>query len=416
MTWNTDDSDGRSLGPNGASGPPALDADYLVAGAGLSGLSLAVHLADAGLDGRRMLILDPKPRFRNDRTWCSWRVLDHPFVDAVAHEWRRWRVKGDRRDIIGGSVAHPYQLVPGDRFYRLAQDRLAREPGVSLELGTSVRGIDDRGDHVVVETDRGTLRVRAVFDSRPPKGLPSPSADPGPIGGVDEIHLAQHFRGWFVATERPVFEPETPILMDFDLSQAEGVHFMYVLPFDERTALVEDTFFTERPLSRDAYEANLRGYLDAVDTGGYRITHEEAGVIPMTTASFPLRPSPRVYRLGLGGGMAKPSTGYAFLNVQRYSAALAERLRVDPLPEPPQIRAGRAAALDRIFLSYLAKNPRRGAEVFVDLFDKVPTEPLIRFLTETGSVPDILRVMAAMPRRRFTVETFRTAGLWLRAP
>jgi len=403
--------------PNGASTASRslrLDADYLIAGAGLSGLSLAVHLADAGLDGRRVIIVDPKTAFRNDRTWCSWRVLDHPFMDAVSHEWTRWRVRDDRRDVVRGNQSHPYQLVPGDRFYRLARERLAREPGVTLELGCGVSEIDDRGDHVRVETSGGPLRVRAVFDSRPPRNIrPKEGSGWNP---VDEIHLAQHFRGWFVTTERPVFDPDVPMLMDFGVSQAEGVHFIYVLPMDPHRALVEDTFFTEHLLEREAYEANLRSYLDAVRTDGYRIDHEEAGVIPMSTASFPARTSPRVYRLGLAGGMAKPSTGYAFLNVQRYSQALAARLKADPLPEPPAVRSTKAAAMDRIFLSYLAKNPDRGAEVFVDLFEKVPPAGLVRFLTETGSMADLLRVMTAMPRRSMTMETFRSTGLWLRAP
>ena len=34
--------------------------------------------------------------------------------------------------------------------------------------------------------------------------------------------------------------------MDFDVSQEQGLHFMYVLPFSANEALVESTYFSPK--------------------------------------------------------------------------------------------------------------------------------------------------------------------------
>src|SRR5690606_32000410 len=127
---------------------------------------------------------------------------------------------------------HPYEHIPADRFYALARAILGEFPEVELRLGCEVRAIHERGEHVEVSTSEGTIHAPLAFDSRP---LPpaSPSAD--------EVDLLQHFVGWEVEAEGPVFDPETPVLMDFAVEQARGIHFMYVLPFSPTRALVETT-------------------------------------------------------------------------------------------------------------------------------------------------------------------------------
>lgn len=388
----------------------ALDADFVIAGAGLSGLALAVHLADAGLGGRRLVLCDPRTTFEDDRTWCGFHMEPHVFSGAVSHRWSRWRVAGPGRDVVRGHPDHPYELVRGADFYRTALARLEREPNVELRLGTPVEDLEDRGDRVVVTTGDGALHARAAFDSRPATARAALAPGPG------DVLLLQHFRGWFVRTERPVFEPEVATLMDFRVPQDEGVHFVYVLPTSRHEALVEDTFFSEKPLASETYDATIRAYLDRLDPGDVEVVGDEAGVIPMTTAPFDPRPSPRVYRIGLAAGLAKPSTGYAFLNVMRWSAALAARLRRDALPAPPPVRGHRAAALDRILLSYLKKHPGFGPDFFVDLFEKVPPVVLLRFLTERGTLADCVRVIVASKSLGLSLETVRASPLWLRSP
>ena len=66
--------------------------------------------------------------------------------------------------------------------------------------------------------------------------------------------LLQHFMGWEITTETPVFNPEIGTLMDFSLSQQHGITFMYILPVSPNRALVEYTLFTGEVLPKEEYK------------------------------------------------------------------------------------------------------------------------------------------------------------------
>jgi len=50
--------------------PPVYD--FIIAGGGLAGLSLAWYLVHSRLRDSRILLLDKEPKQKNDRTWCYW--------------------------------------------------------------------------------------------------------------------------------------------------------------------------------------------------------------------------------------------------------------------------------------------------------------------------------------------------------
>ena len=206
--------------------------------------------------------------------------------------------------------------------------------------------------------------------------------------------------------------------MDFDVSQRDGLHFVYVLPYAADRALVEATYFTPAVLPPAAYERALRDYLgERYGLHAFDIALTERGVIPMTTAPTALQQSPRVHNLGLRGGAAKASTGYAFLAVQRSARELARRLlaappgaRIDPVPPRP----ARAVAMDRVFLAHIARHPERAPDLFLDLFERLPADLLVRFLSDQATLSECLRVMAATPLAAMTGEVLRSRSRWLR--
>jgi lycopene beta-cyclase len=396
-----------------------LDADVIVVGAGLSGLSVTVALLDAGLPAdARVLLVDPRTALDgHDRTWCFFDVAPHAFTDAVAHHWSRWHVRCEGRELNLASPGLTYCHIPGTRFYDIARARLAQAGDrVALRLGTHATRIDDHGDHVVVHTHEGPLRARLAFDSRPPPLTGARLDDTSPFPADGHVRLLQHFRGRVVRTQAPIFEDGLATLMDFDVDQTHGIHFVYMLPFDAHTALVESTFFTPRVLPDDVYERAIDAWLAARKPGhAFETVSREHGVIPMTTEPFDAHPSPRVVRIGTAGGAAKPSTGYAFLAVQRFARAFAPRvlraLREGGVAVPPEVRSDRTTALDTVFLSYLAHHPARAPRNFFHLFERVPPALLVRFLSDGSSIADDLRVMRAGDIPRLSIETARTAPL-----
>jgi lycopene beta-cyclase len=262
----------------------------------------------------------------------------------------------------------------------------------------------------VATTDEGAIAARLILDSRPRIARPEPEGETR--GGPG--HFLQHFHGQTVRSEGHVFEPGVATLMDFVESRSDGIHFVYLLPYDERTALIEDTWFSNEPRSVESYQEEISRYLaERLGVDRYEVQHSETGAIPMDPRPLPLSDRPRVIDIGTRGGAARPSTGYAFLSIQRYAAALARGLAgwaPEPArepPRPPRHYSRRSAFLDRVFVSHLARSPEQGPQLFLRLFERVRPDALARFLFDGGRPMDDLRVMAALPAAPLIGETLR---------
>ncbi|SED79104.1 lycopene beta-cyclase [Streptomyces sp. 2224.1] len=356
------------------------DAEVVIVGAGAAGLSLAYRLCapEAGNRELRVLLVDAPhgPLTPQERTWCYWEAPGGAFDSALTASWERLRVHGpDGAATEGRPAPLRYKMLRSRDFEAFVGARLAGRShvvraGATVESvrdaadGAEVRGRDEAGRPVV-------FRARWAFDSRPGVRLPPARTT-----------LQQHFRGWFVRTGRPAFDPATADLMDFRTPQpAHGLSFGYVLPLSERTALVEYTEFSRRILHTAAYERALRRYTAQVlRLDGFRVTAVEQGVIPMTDGRFPRRAGRSVFRIGTAGGATRASTGYTFAAVQRQSAHLAAALLAGRPPLPPPAHTAWHRAMDAVLLRALDRGRVDGAEFFTGLFRTVPMERLLRFL------------------------------------
>jgi len=369
-----------------------MDADILIAGAGCAGLSLAVHLLDEGASDLEIVLLDFREVHVRDRTWCYWSVLDHPFQAAVRQSWHRWTVVTPDGHVERGSRFSAYRCVPADGLYDMALERIERSPNVSIVRGVSVDSFRDATNGVIAVTDNGEWTGRLAFDSRPPDPFMVPRG---------EIHWLQHFVGLEIETAEPAFDPSVATLMDFRVMEDDDIRFMYVLPFDERTALVEKTFFGGEPRPESEYVDSIDSYVrERLGVKSWREVHREKGAIPMSTVSPPAPEASRVTNIGTRAGLARPSTGYAFLAIQRQSMCLARHIVDAGLDRPvPRTRPySRATAfLDRVFLAYLERHPAEAPGMFLRMFKSVAPERLARFLFDGGSTADRLTLMNSLP-------------------
>jgi lycopene beta-cyclase len=367
------------------------DYDYAIAGAGCAGLSLAVHLSSLISDGQRIALIDPRRSYNMDRIWCFWNTIPHPFVPAVKHRWQRWRVRFGGREVVHVSSRFAYHYLPADAFYAAALEQLEKTSTFDLLLGTTAHSVDVRRGAAWVTTSKGDIRARIAFDGRN-------DAARWKSAGV----FLQHYAGQRVRAASPVFDPGTMTLMDFDVSQKNGISFVYVLPFSETEALIEPTIFSRTPLSTGAYTDLIRAYLDErFNLQDYAVLFQEQGVIPMTTTLAPPRRLARVVPLGTGAGMVKGSTGYGFLAIQQWSRALAHAAVRGPGAALPSPRSRRATFMDRVFLAFLENHPEAAPKVFFNLFKRVPADRLVRFLSDQATPIDVATVVRAMPKAPF---------------
>ncbi|MDB5235772.1 MAG: hypothetical protein JWR44_2765 [Hymenobacter sp.] len=367
---------------------PAPAYDYLIVGGGAAGLSLAYHIArEPRLAGKKVLLIEPEAKEQNDRTWSYWADEPMVFDSIAAHEWHTIAFRSPGFEKVMGLGAYRYRMIRGLDYYQFVQQALAGNPQFRQVRG-ALDSLENTPNGVLARSSAGEFTARYAFDSRPPQleQLKQPEK---------HRYLLQHFVGWEVETETDAFAPSVVEFMDFRGEQHHEARFMYVLPFSPRKALVEYTLFSEMPLPKAEYEAAIREYLHAtLGLADYRVTAVEVGAIPMTDHPLPARNGAHIINLGTRGGRAKPSTGYAFKRIQQHSARLVAALAstgrppADPTGDKWQFRL-----FDTLLLDIMQRRGEITREIFRQLFERNPVERIFRFLDETTSWADNLRVM-----------------------
>ncbi len=364
------------------------DFDLLILGGGCAGLTLAVELIQRRYAGR-ILIVEPRQNYVRDRTWCYWGVAPHSFQECVTHRWNAWSVGTQRQAVRQTSELYAYEQISSECFYASALRTLATAPHVSLWHATRADAVRSTPDGFEVETTRGLVRGPMLFDARPPIRPDRPPM------------LTQHFLGWHVRTHDRTFDPSCVTLMDFWTPQGPDIAFCYVLPYSEHEALVEATFLTpDCVLDAKRRESSLRDYLERrLGIDRYEIRYREQGAIPMGLPLTPRSKLPTGYHpIGTRGGLVRPSTGYAFLAIQRWSQTAAEAIvagRPESIPARPYSAV--SGWLDGIFLQRLVDDPGATTETFRRLFEHSGADATVRFLSDRAGLSDYLDVISSLP-------------------
>jgi lycopene beta-cyclase len=361
--------------------------DAVIAGGGLSGLSLAAHLAARGWSDRSVLVIDEGGPAPPATCWAFWSARPGLLDSAVSRTFRQVAVHAGGTSSVLPLGPYRYRVVRRPDLSRAVTGVVAGCPGFAVRPGR-VERVGDGIDLAEVTVDGERLRSSWVFDSVSPPPRDTPA----------DARLA--FTGWKVHCDRPTFDPHTPILFDFRTPQAGGARFVYVLPDAPHRALVELTEFVPRhgrPAdTADRCEA-LAAYLrDVLGSRAYTIARTESAVLPLR-AYPPSRAGRRVLRIGARAGLVKATTGYAYQRIQRDSVAIARSLvrHGHPFDVPSSRRRHRL--LDAVLLDVLDHEPAQLERAFIRLFSTNPAERVLGFLDEDSNLRDELRLIISLP-------------------
>ncbi len=356
--------------------------DLVIIGAGCAGLSLAARLAESAAH-LKIVLIDPRHGFGDDRTWCFWTGGDTP-VEALIHmRWPSWRFSdaGGRSVLHHGGLAQ-YACVRAEPFYKSALQRIEKA-GFELRLGEAVRDVALDTNYIRVHTEANTMLARNVVDTRP-----QPRA---------KAKLFQVFAGAEVETATDCFDPGQAGLMEDMASDGDGFHFTYTLPFSNRRALIEFTRFSPVALDPTSLDIPLEQVLARRGLTGARILRREHGVLPMGQVPEPLPDDPRWVRAGAGAGALRAATGYAFLRIQHWAQACALSLSQGGPPLAQRAEPPFRAWLDDVFLSALVSRPCAAADYFLRIADTLKPDAFVRFMSDAARGRDLARLMTALP-------------------
>jgi lycopene beta-cyclase len=377
------------------------DFDYIIAGAGCAGLSLIMRLLkDPYFSDKTIALIDRTPKVADDRTWCFWEKNEGFFERQVCMTWPLLRFRSKSWSSLLDIAPYEYKMIRSADFYKNAFD--------TISVHKNVKVIYDEVLSFSSDTSLGTVKLpgkvltgRYVFSSIMP--------DRSLIEKPGDTWFLQHFMGWMIETNQPVFNVEEACFMDFTVSQSRGASFMYMLPLSHQSALVEYTLFTRELLEMQEYEKHLKQYISNIPgLSSYQIFHREFGVIPMTNYRFPIHQD-RIVFLGTAGGQTKASSGYTFQFIQRHSERIVQLLREGNEPFVARdLHRKKFDLYDHTLLRVMNENKMGLDDIFASIFRKNDPARVLRFLDNDSNWRDDLGIMCSVPWKVFLPAAIRT--------
>tara|TARA_B110000196_G_scaffold319004_1_gene335755 strand:+ start:635 stop:1804 length:1170 start_codon:yes stop_codon:yes gene_type:complete len=372
--------------------------DYIIAGSGCAGLSLLYKILQTpSLQNKSILVIDKDQKKSNDRTWCFWEKNPGPFESIVYAKWNKLEFLSTDFKKELNLESYTYKMIQGIDFYNFVINYAKKFKNVSF-VQESINSIDNIDKKAVLKTTKNRYTANYIFNST---NLFNPKIN-------EQNSLLQHFKGWLIKTEKPVFNPEIGRLMDFRVSQENGATFMYVLPTSTTEALVEYTLFSPRVLDKEVYTLELKKYIkEELEIDNYTLIHQESGVIPMSLEKFEQNPKLNVINIGTSGGYTKASSGYTFQFIQKNIIEIINNLvEGNNIIQQTSFKNKYYQWSDRTLIDVLLSNKLTGKDVFTKMFQKVPIEKILAFLGNESSFLEDFKVFTSFP-----VKPFLTSGI-----
>jgi lycopene beta-cyclase len=357
--------------------------DYIILGTGCAGFSLAYRMSQNKFFAhKKILLLDQNIKVTNDRTWCFWESGDGLFEKIVHHKWQTCKYTDGNFETTQNVAPYQYKMIRSAKLYKYCTEAIKAHTNFEWQYGV-VNEVNETTDHVEVKINEFVFTCNHLFTS---VLLQEPTIQ------EKDIYLLQHFKGWFIHTHQPHFNPEQATIMDFSISQKHGSAFCYTLPLSPNDALVEYTLFTATELEPNEYDEALKDYLAQQCITDYQIAEQEFGIIPMTSALLSTNTARSTY-IGTAGGATKPSTGYTFMYIQKQCDKIIEQL-VAAKKINSQVHANRFRLYDTTLLQLLDSGALGGKEIFTRLYQKNTMPQLFKFLDNDTSFNEELKLMS----------------------
>ena len=358
-----------------------MNFDIAIIGGGNAGLSLARNLFR---DQTKKKIIVIEPEFPENKTanWCTWMHKDNAsiFKNSIKGSWQDWIVSNKTQKINHSSSSYKYVCIDASIYLTQIENEL-NNSNIHI-LRDEVVKISNENKRKEIICKDNIVSTNHVYDSRPP-----------------ELHtglLRQHFYGIEFELTKP-HHIDSVILMDFDVDQYNGLHFIYALPFSERRLFVESTVISKELNQIEWYENQIKLWMNNKNLDYLKKISSEKGVIPQGKIEYK---NQSIHHIGARGGAVRLSSGYAFHNIQSQVGELANNIRNDCYDVPVAMNKF-VTFMDEIFNKVLINNPQIAADLFLTTTKSLSADEFARFMTNKTSFNIWSKVIAQMPKKPF---------------
>ena len=371
--------------------------DLIFCGGGLSTLIfLNKIISDNYFDDKSILVIEKDPTFIPKKSWSFWEKKESCWNDFIIKSWDKILFKSQNVSIERNLTNMNYKMIKSESFYNNIYDKVKRQPNIKIKKGV-VENIQEHNDFVLVQTNNETFKASKVLNSIPDDFYKTNLKFPV---------LLQHFVGWTIKTNKPVFDESKATLMDFSIDQKNETRFFYVLPLSENEALVEFTLFSKELISNSEYEIEIKKHLQSLGILDYEVKFKEAGIIPMTCFPFDNANTKNVVNIGTAGGWTKPSSGYTFRFIDKYSDKLIDFIKSERSFKKFKLR-NRFWFYDLLFIDVLYYKNHLGSILFENMFKKNKFKSIFRFLDNESSFIEELKIISSFPKWIFIKSFFK---------
>jgi lycopene beta-cyclase len=299
-----------------------FDYDLIFAGCGLAS-GLSAFLVRQKHPAARILVLDAGRPSHWDQTWSFQTVParlhtdDSKVFQAPDQSWLAPFLSGywPRYEVQFPGLRRVLNLPYASLRYRDFIQQLQKHLGPAYRSGVWISQVEPQA---VILSDGSRIQARCVVDARGWDQLPAGSASGfqkfvGLQLRLKETHGLQH-----------------PILMDATVPQVDGFRFMYVLPWSERSVLIEDTHYSLDPnIDNEAYQREILQYAQRKSWIVEEVLGFEQGSLPIPLYGQERPETGVMPTIGVRAGLFHPTTGYSIYEAIMIAEAIARETRWD---------------------------------------------------------------------------------------
>ncbi|CAO6127517.1 lycopene beta cyclase [Candidatus Pelagibacterales bacterium] len=364
--------------------------DFIIIGAGCSGLSLLYEMNKSNiLKNKTCAIFDKRKQFTKDKIWSYWNVFDHSFSDCLLNQWDKVIVKGNE-EIALDCKDFTYQSVNSEKFYDKILKNVADNKNIKFFLDHSVDEISEEDGQITIKCKNEIFKANLVFDSSLKNN------------NTNDAKIYQHFYGCEVNFKESINLSKNPTLMDFNCNQGNWTHFFYTLPLGDKQIFIETTWISDQQnFTKEQYISEINEYVqkNLNYKKEYTLGYSEMGSIPMFHFQQKNKYK-KVIKIGTAANLTRKSTGYTFLNIQKFTKELVQKLIKNQIITNNQIKS-KYNFLDRIFIKVLLEEKGNMYKIFLRLFKKNNTKDIVNFLSNSSNFIQDIKIILSMPKLIF---------------
>lgn len=373
--------------------------DYVIVGNGLAGFQLALKMvSDSFFNDKYIVLIDSSKKNYNDKTWSFWETDPSQWNHITHQSWKSATVFTSKKTISIDLYPYQYKTIKSIDFYNAAKTKLKQYKNVSF-VNDHVVSITQAAVNIV-KTKNNSYKAKHVFDSTLPKSFLKST--------TKHLKLLQHFKGYIIKTETPSFDKNVITMMDYRIKDGNQTTFTYVLPFSEKEALIEFTYFTASTVNDQTYDYFLKTYIkNYLKIENYTLVETEKGVIPMTNFPFENFNTKYITKIGTAGGWVKGSSGYSFKHTEKKVSIIIDNIKNNKIPSK-NLSKKRFKFYDTIFLQVLLDENDKGEWIFEQFYSKNSAQIMFKFLDEDSNFFEELKIMGSLFSWSFIKAFFKT--------